>query len=64
MLIDWNDFKLNRVYNLDAPQGVRGRNSNNDLIDEILGWKPTQSLEVGLAKTYAWIKDQVYNSVP
>lgn len=57
-------IKLNRVYNLDAPQGVRGRNSNNDLIDQIVGWKPTQSLEVGLAKTYFWIKDQIHNSVP
>lgn len=51
--------KLRRLYNLDAPQGVRGRNSNNALIRESLGWEPQISLEDGLEKTYGWIFDQL-----
>ena len=42
-----------------GPLGVRGRNSDNSLIKKKLGWQPTQSLEVGLKKTYAWIEQQV-----
>ncbi len=44
---------------VEGPQGVRGRNSDNALIYEKLGWKPTQSLRAGLEKTYAWIEEQV-----
>ena len=44
---------------LDAPLGVRGRNSNNDLIRETLGWDYSQSLEEGIRKTYAWISEQI-----
>ena len=44
---------------LDAPLGVRGRNSNNDLIREKLGWDYSQSLEEGIRKTYAWISEQI-----
>jgi len=51
--------KLERRYKLDAPQGVRGRNSDNTLIRERLGWAPSISLEDGLAGTYAWVYDQV-----
>ena len=51
--------KLERNYNLSAPQGVRGRNSDNTLILEQLGWEPSISLEDGLAKTYAWIHEQM-----
>jgi nucleoside-diphosphate-sugar epimerase len=51
--------RVERRYNLDAPQGVRGRNSDNALILERLGWEPAISLEDGLAKTYAWIYDQM-----
>lgn len=51
--------KLERRYKLDAPQGVRGRNSDNTLIRERLGWAPSISLEDGLAATYAWVYDQV-----
>ena len=51
--------KLERHYNLDAPKGVRGRNSDNTLIKELLGWEPSIRLEDGLAKTYAWIYDQM-----
>ncbi len=51
--------RLTRRYNLDAPQGVRGRNSDNTLIRELLGWAPSVSLEEGLERTYAWIYDQL-----
>ena len=44
---------------IDGPLGVRGRNSNNDLIREKLGWDYTQSLEEGIAKTYVWIVEQI-----
>jgi len=43
---------------IDGPLGVRGRNSNNDLIREKLGWDYEQSLEEGIRKTYEWIKYQ------
>jgi nucleoside-diphosphate-sugar epimerase len=51
--------KLERKYNLAAPQGVRGRNSDNTLIREQLGWEPSISLEDGLEKTYHWIHEQM-----
>ena len=44
---------------IDGPLGVRGRNSNNDLIREKLGWDYSQTLEEGIAKTYAWIVEQI-----
>ena len=50
---------LKRTYNLDAPKGVRGRNSDNTLIEERLGWVPSISLEDGLQNTYKWIFDQM-----
>jgi GDP-D-mannose 3', 5'-epimerase len=46
---------------IDGPTGVRGRNSNNDLIFEKLGWKPTLPLAYGLEKTYHWISQQIEN---
>ena len=49
--------QLERRYKLDAPQGVRGRNSDNTLIRERLGWEPSTSLEDGLASTYEWVYD-------
>jgi GDP-D-mannose 3', 5'-epimerase len=54
---------LKREYDLDAPQGVRGRNSDNTLIAQRLGWAPSISLEDGLAATYAWVHDQVAASL-
>jgi nucleoside-diphosphate-sugar epimerase len=51
--------KLRRRYKLDAPKGVRGRNSDNTLIQSSLGWAPAISLENGLEKTYQWIYDQM-----
>ncbi len=50
--------QLQRRYNLDAPQGVRGRNSDNTLIQEVLGWEPEVDLATGLEKTYHWIREQ------
>jgi GDP-D-mannose 3', 5'-epimerase len=50
---------LRRRYKLDAPQGVRGRNSDNTLIRQRLGWEPQISLEEGLEKTYAWMYDEM-----
>lgn len=44
---------------IPGPTGVRGRNSDNRLIEERLGWKPSQSLRTGLEQTYAWIEQQV-----
>ena len=44
---------------IDGPTGVRGRNSNNDLIREELGWDYSQTLEEGIAKTYAWILNEI-----
>lgn len=51
--------KLKRVYNLSAPTGVRGRNSDNTIITERLGWAPGISLQAGLESTYRWIYDQM-----
>jgi nucleoside-diphosphate-sugar epimerase len=51
-------IKLKRNYNLDAPKGVNGRNSDNTLIQQLLGWEPSITLRHGLEKTYAWIYDQ------
>ena len=46
----------------DRPLGVRGRNSNNDLIREKLGWDYKQTLEEGIRKTYIWISEQIAKS--
>jgi nucleoside-diphosphate-sugar epimerase len=48
---------------IPGPLGVRGRNSDNRLIYEKLDWKPSQPLEYGLRKTYAWVKEQVTEAV-
>jgi GDP-D-mannose 3',5'-epimerase len=50
---------LKRNYNLSAPQGVRGRNSDNALIQERLGWAPDITLEYGLENTYKWVFDEM-----
>lgn len=52
---------LERTYDLSAPQGVRGRNSDNSLIKKDLNWEPSVSLQSGLEKTYAWIYDEIIN---
>jgi nucleoside-diphosphate-sugar epimerase len=49
---------LQREYDLDAPRGVAGRNSDNTMIKRILNWEPGTPLRVGLEKTYRWIEEQ------
>lgn len=58
MIIDISGKNL-KIKNVDGVQGVRGRNSDNDLIKEKLGWSPTQSLEVGIRKLYFWVNEQL-----
>lgn len=62
---------LKRSYKLDAPKGVRGRNSDNKLIKKLMNWAPSVRLEDGMEKTYKWIYDEmtsgrtsVVNAVP
>jgi nucleoside-diphosphate-sugar epimerase len=54
-------FKVKRKYDLTAPLGVGGRNSDNTFIRKVLGWEPATRLRDGLAKTYAWIEEQYYD---
>jgi nucleoside-diphosphate-sugar epimerase len=54
-------IKLRRKYLLDKPQGVRGRNSDNTLIKEVLGWAPSVKLREGMEQTYKWILEQINN---
>jgi nucleoside-diphosphate-sugar epimerase len=58
LIMDIAGKKLNIIH-IEGPLGVRGRNSDNHLINKKLGWKPTQSLRDGLVKTYKWIEAQV-----
>jgi GDP-D-mannose 3', 5'-epimerase len=51
--------KLHRKYNLNAPKGVNGRNSDNTKILQYLGWEPSIRLKAGLAKTYEWIESEM-----
>jgi nucleoside-diphosphate-sugar epimerase len=55
-------YKLERKYDLGAPKGVRGRNSENTLIKQYLGWEPSIPLKDGLKKTYDWISDEMIKS--
>jgi nucleoside-diphosphate-sugar epimerase len=59
MVEDIAGIKLKRSYNLKAPKGVNGRNSDNTLIHKYLGWEPSVRLRDGMEKTYAWIYDQI-----
>src|SRR6201996_6354518 len=52
-------IKLKRSYNLSAPKGVNGRNSDNTLIEEKLGWEPSIRLRDGMERTYRWIEEQI-----
>jgi len=58
--IDGERFKAK--YGFPTPVGVRGRNSDNTLIREKLGWDYQQALRCGMEKTYAWIAEQVENA--
>jgi GDP-D-mannose 3',5'-epimerase len=53
------EVKLKRSYNLSAPKGVNGRNSDNTLIKRYLGWEPSTRLRDGMERTYRWIFDQM-----
>lgn len=53
-------IKVARNYDLTAPKGVRGRNSDNSMILDRLGWEPSISLRDGLERTYRWVHDQVH----
>ena len=53
---------IGKKHLLDKPQGVRGRNSDNTLCRQVLGWEPKVSLEEGLAKTYKWVEEQIGKS--
>jgi nucleoside-diphosphate-sugar epimerase len=53
------DVKLKRNYNLNAPKGVNGRNSDNTKIRQYLGWEPSIRLKDGMSKTYAWIEQEM-----
>jgi len=55
---------LERRYDLSAPKGVRGRNSDNTLIRRVLGWEPSTSLRKGMAETYAWIGEAMNGGRP
>lgn len=54
--ISGKDVKIN---NIPGPEGVRGRNSDNKIIEKELNWKPSYTLEQGVKKTYEWISDQI-----
>jgi nucleoside-diphosphate-sugar epimerase len=58
---DVRNKTLVKSYDTTKPQGVRGRNSHNRLIEEKLGWKPKYSLKDGITWTYNWIEEQVAN---
>jgi GDP-D-mannose 3',5'-epimerase len=55
-------LKLKRRYNLSAPKGVNGRNSDNTLIRKIYNWEPSTRLRDGLERTYRWIHDQMISA--
>ncbi|MGH9607935.1 MAG: NAD-dependent epimerase/dehydratase family protein [Terracidiphilus sp.] len=56
-------IELHRSYNLSAPKGVNGRNSDNTKIEQYLGWEPSIRLKDGMARTYDWIESQMLTSV-
>ena len=62
MIADAAQMKID-LKHIDGPQGVRGRNSDNTKLREVLGWEPQITLEDGIAETYAWIKKQVVASL-
>ncbi len=63
MVEDIAGVKLKRSYNLGAPKGVNGRNSDNTKIQEYLGWEPSIRLRDGMEKTYAWIEQEMLAQV-
>jgi nucleoside-diphosphate-sugar epimerase len=63
MVIDISGKKIS-IKNIKGPTGVRGRNSDNHLLNEKIGWVPTQPLRTGMVETYNWIKKQVAERMP
>lgn len=59
LAIDYSGKKLTLEYDLTKPQGVRGRNSDNTLIKEVLGWEPSTPIAEWLPGTYDWIQKQI-----
>jgi len=59
MVMDMGDKKKLPIKHIPGPEGVRGRNSDNTLIKEVLGWAPQTTLKEGLGYTYTWIKSQI-----
>ena len=64
MVEEIGGVKLKRSYNLKAPKGVNGRNSDNTLIQKIYNWEPATKLRDGLERTYRWIYDQMAKGKP
>ena len=62
MVIDISGKELS-IKNIPGPVGVRGRNSDNKLYTEKIGWQPSQSLRDGIIKTYEWIHKQVEQNI-
>lgn len=62
MVIDVSGKNI-KINNIPGPVGVRGRNSDNKLYRENVGWEPSQSLKTGIIKTYEWINSQVHNNL-
>jgi GDP-D-mannose 3',5'-epimerase len=58
-MISMIENKKIHIKNIPGPTGVNGRNSDNNLISQKLGWQPTQKLDVGISATYQWIKSQI-----
>ena len=56
--------RLTKRHNLSGPQGVRGRNSDNTRLREVLSWEPSIRLERGLAVTFGWIAAQALSKAP
>ena len=61
MVEEIGGLKLRRVHDLNAPQGVAGRNSDNTMIKQILNWEPDTPFRIGLKKTFAWIEQQYFD---
>ena len=62
MIIEISKKNL-KIKNIEGPQGVRGRNSDNKLYLEKIGWEPSQSLKLGIEKTFRWITEQVNKTI-
>ena len=61
IITDISGKEIVKKHDLTKPQGVRGRNSDNSLLNTLLEWEPSISLKDGLQKTYLWIEQQIYN---